>query len=75
LTRRQTGTGLGASHYGGGSEEAGDRQLAHPLHLPSPLSPSSRLPAEAGETTIIMITAPKSRFFLTLAACLGGCLR
>ena len=51
---------------GGGSEEAGDRQLGHPLQVWS-ASKSLPLPAKAGEVTIIMIAALKSSFFMTLS--------
>ena len=55
---------------GGRLEEAGDRQLGQPLHLSSiliPLPPAPMPPAKADETTIIVITAAKSNFFMTLS--------
>jgi hypothetical protein len=56
------------SHHGGGSEDAGDRQLGHPLHLSR--SPNLESPgpiAKAGEITIIAIATPKSSFIMTLS--------
>jgi hypothetical protein len=48
------------------SEEAGDRQLGHPLQNSPPPMPSP-MPAKAGDVTIIMIAALKSSFFMTLS--------
>jgi len=49
-------------------EEAGDRQLGDHLDPPPPSPELLLFPAaKAGETVIIMITVPKSRFFMTLS--------
>jgi hypothetical protein len=48
---------------GGGSEEAGDRQLGHPLQVWSVLI-SLLLPAKADEITMTAIAAPKSGLFM-----------
>jgi hypothetical protein len=72
LIKRQTEAGLGVSHHGGGSEDAGDRQLGHPLQNSPPPMPSP-MPAKAGEITIIAIATPKSSFFMTLYRTLQVC--
>src|SRR5579864_5362341 len=52
---------------GGRLEEAGDRQLGHPLQPPSPIKGPSLPPAKAGETTIIVIAAPSTSFFMVFS--------
>jgi hypothetical protein len=66
LIKRQAVTGLGVSHHGGGSEDAGDRQLGHPLQNSPPPTPSP-IAAKAGEITTIMITTPNTSFFMALS--------
>jgi hypothetical protein len=69
LTKWQTGNGV--ARTGGASEEAGGRQLRHILQLSMSMSLSR--PANAGEATMSMITAPKTRFFMELLSlCPGG---
>jgi hypothetical protein len=54
------------STTGGGSEEAGDRQLGHPLQVWS-ASRGLPPPAKAGEITMTAIAAPKSSLFMGLS--------
>jgi hypothetical protein len=51
---------------GGESEEAGDRQLGHPLQVWSVLM-SLLPPAKAGEITMTATAAPKSKLFMGLS--------
>jgi len=54
---------------GGGSEEAGDRQLGHALQVCSVLISPWPPPAKAGEITMTTIAAPKSSPFMGLCLC------
>ena len=52
---------------GGRLEEAGDRQLGHPLQSPPLIEEPSTPPAKACETIIIVITVPQRNVFMPLS--------